>query len=225
MPALHVSWFDVKAKEMREVSLPARKLSILPALGGSRAAAPSAAATARRSDSTSGAIAPSAPSAASNSRAAAAAPSGASHAPLWLAISGGLAFAWVATLLAWWLSRRRVVPSAAPVARGQMRTPVGAVQARARFHEACRRNDAAAARRALLDWVAAAWPEESLPGLEALAKRIEDEALTPRLVELDRACYAGADWNGAGLLQALKDLPPRRARARGAGEGLAPLYP
>jgi hypothetical protein len=61
--------------------------------------------------------------------------------------------------------------------------------------------------------------------LDALAKRVADSALTPRLVELDRACYAGAAWNGALLLQALKELPPRRARSSGSGDGLAPLYP
>ncbi len=219
VPALRLSWFDTKTNETREVNLPARKLSILPPLGGNRAAAPPAPAAVVGSNAS--------PAAAAQplSPAAPAAPA-MGGARLWIGISGGLAIVWIATLLAWWQSRRRGARAAPLGARQQ--APLGAAQARKDFHEACARNDAAAARRALLAWAASAWPEESLPGLDALAARIGDAALAAQLVELDRACYAGAAWHGAGLRQSLKDLPPRRTRSSGSdgpGGGLAPLYP
>lgn len=222
VPALHLSWFDTAANETREVNLPARKLSILPAVGGSRAAAPSATMSGAAANEPPAAAAPVAPTVAPAAlQAAARAGSGTR---LWIEISAGLACVWLATLLAWWLSRRRAAGSAQPMSGAQAAT-LGAAQARTRFHAACRRNDAPAARRALLAWVAAAWPEESLPGLDALGRRIDDAAIAPKLVDLDRACYAGATWNGADLLQALKELPPRRARSSANGDGLAPLYP
>ncbi|HMD74747.1 MAG TPA: BatD family protein [Steroidobacteraceae bacterium] len=225
VPAMHLSWFDTKANEAREVNLPARKLSVLPPVGRSRAAAPSATVGGAATNEPPAAAAPVAPIPAPGApQVSLPAGSGTAGTRLWIEISAGLAFVWMATLLAWWLSRRRAPGQAQPLS-GAQEAMLGAAQARTRFHAACRRNDAPAARRALLAWVAAAWPEESLPGLDALGRRIEDAALAPRLVDLDRACYAGATWNGADLLQALKELPPRRARSSGSGDGLAPLYP
>jgi BatD DUF11 like domain len=224
VPALRLSWFDTKANETREVNLPERKLSILPPLGGSLAAAPSAPAGAAAPGAAPAAREIRPRAAASSAQAAVPAVSDTAGAPLWIGISAGLAFVWLTTLFAWWLSRRRGAGSARSLVAPQVGT-LGAAKARSQFHEACRRNDAHAARRALLAWTAAAWPEQSLPGLDALGKAIGDATLTPRLVELDRACYAGAAWDGAELLRALNDLPPRLGRSDGPGDGLAPLYP
>ena len=50
--------------------------------------------------------------------------------------------------------------------------------------------------------------------------------VSARLLELDRACFAGAPWDGAALSQALKDLPTLATRTGAAGgDGPAPLYP
>jgi hypothetical protein len=227
VPALQLAWFDTKTNEMREVNLPARKLSILPPLSGGRTAASPAQATVGGSNALPAAAGLTQPPAAGNGpQSAATSALAIGGTRLWIGISGALACVWIATLIAWWQSRRRVA-RAAPVA-DVARTAVGAAQARKDFHEACARNDAPAARRALLAWVAAAWPGESLPGLDALGARIDDAALSAQLVELDRACYAGAVWRGAGLRQALKELPPRRVGSSGSdgpGDGLAPLYP
>jgi hypothetical protein len=244
VPAVHVAWWDTKANELREASLPARTLTILPALGGSGATAANAQAPGSNS-------APTEP-AASRGAGPGTSPSttampGSPAMRWWVGISGVLALLWLATLYAWRRSRRRgstpsAVPNAAatpntsntsrtastPATRSapapSTPTALTASQARGQFHDACRRNDAQRARRALLAWVAAAWPDESLPGLEALAKRLGDAAITAHLLELDRACYAGSAWNGAALLELLKDLPRRDSKSGGGG-GLAPLYP
>ncbi len=218
VPALHLSWFDTKVNETREVSLPARTLTILPSLGLSNAPSPAAQATAPT---------PAQPSADSlGTPATAQAALGPGGKRLWMGISVGFALLWCVTMLAWWRSRQRAPRPLDAAKPPQPRAPVGGAQARAQFREACRRNDAHAARHCLLAWVAAAWPDEPIPGLDALAKRLADAAVTPKLAELDRACFAGADWDGTGLLQALTDLPPLRARSGGGrGDGLAPLYP
>lgn len=158
---------------------------------------------------------------------------------IWILISAVLALLWLVTMFAWWRSRRsRTAPPRATGAdAGGPNTvvsqavtppvkPASVSQARAQFREACRRNDAQAARRALLAWTGAAWPREPAVGLEALAKRMEGPEVSARLLELDRACFAGAPWDGAALSQVLKDLPTLAARTGAAGgDGPAPLYP
>lgn len=229
VPDLRLSWWDTRTNELRAVTIPGRSFKVLPApvtANTPATAAPDQPATApARLPGASTAVAEAAPVSRSLL--------------LWIGVSVALALLWLATMLAWWRARRRrtmplsavSVGSPAP-AGGAPDSPVptsplprNAAQARARFHEACAQDDAHAARRTLLAWVAAAWPGESVAGLDALAKRLHDDAVTARLQELDRACYAGAPWQGAALLAVLKDLPRASDRASGGGGGLAPLYP
>jgi hypothetical protein len=223
VPAVRLAWWDTKANESREVSLPARTLKILPALGGTgtRAAGGTPSASTYGPAGPTNALAPSEHGAPSTSWI--------SSSPAmrwWVGISGVLALLWVVTLFAWRRARRRGTTAAeTPIAPAVTPTVMTASQARGQFHDACRRNDAQLARRALLAWVAAAWPGESVPGLEALAKKLDNAAVTERLLELDRACYGGTGWDGSALLALLKDLPRHESRSGGGGSGLAPLYP
>jgi hypothetical protein len=199
LPPLHVSWWDTKANALRQVNLPAAGTQ--PVSGSAMSAF--------------------------------------SVMQIWILISAVLALLWLVTMFAWWRSRRsRTAPPRATGADAvrpntvvsQVVTPpvkpASVSQARAQFREACRRNDAQAARRALLAWTGAAWPREPAVGLEALAKRMEGPEVSARLLELDRACFAGAPWDGAALSQVLKDLPTLAARTGAAGgDGPAPLYP
>jgi hypothetical protein len=223
VPAIRLAWWDTKANESREVSLPARTLTILPALGGTGTQASGA----RPSGPTSVPAASTQPVA----PAAQGAPSASwisSSAAIrwWIGISAALALLWLLTLFAWRRTRRRGAGSAATPSRPAVTpTAMTASQARGQFHDACRGNDAQLARRALLAWVTAAWPGESVPGLEALAKKLDNGAIGERLLELDRACYGGTVWNGTALLALLKDLPQRESQSGGGDSGLAPLYP
>jgi hypothetical protein len=108
-------------------------------------------------------------------------------------------------------------PVAAPAA------PVSAGRARSKFHEACRRDDPHAARRALLAWVAAAWPNSTNTGLHGLAKQFADPAVAAALADLERACFAGGAWDGARLAAAFPELP-KPARAGSGDSPIAPLY-
>jgi hypothetical protein len=233
LPALHVSWWDTKANELRQASLPASRLTVLPATGAQPLAAGASPAAI---PGPAAAPLPGSAAARNARNGAPAATSLFSGMHVWILISGALALLWLATMLAWWRSRR--MRSTAPgdavadAARPGAATPtsgkhavLGVAQARAQFRDACRRNDANAARRALLAWTSAAWSDESALGLEAIARRIDDPAIGARLLELDRACFAGAAWDGAALAQALKELPPAASRTGVAGDGPAPLYP
>lgn len=234
LPALHVSWWDTKANELRQVNLPATSLTVLPAVG-----AVTAATTAPAGASPASSLGTSSPNDAASKSATGAAASAFSAMQIWILISAVLASLWLLTMFAWWRARRgRAAPPRASGAEAAgenavaSRTakpagkPASASQARAQFREACRLNDAQAARRALLAWTTAAWPHEPTLGLEALAKRIGDAAVSARVLELDRACFAGVRWEGAALSEALKDLPAVTARGGVAGgDGPAPLYP
>ncbi|HUX74105.1 MAG TPA: BatD family protein [Steroidobacteraceae bacterium] len=259
LPALHLSWWDTQADRAREADLPAQTIDVLPPAGG--AAAPS---TATAPGASAAAPAPAAPQASNPAAAAAASGASPANSPRslstddrrWILVSAGLGLLWLATMIAWWFSRRRLPPApaagvaaatqsdasrrAAPAAPATSAVPpaprapaaapppltaADAARARSHFHEACRRNDARAARRWLLAWAGASWPRAAPGGLTALAKRLAEPAAIEALQQLDRACYAGEPWTGEQLAQALNELrkPPTPGAAGGAD--IAGLYP
>jgi BatD DUF11 like domain len=203
---LRLAWWDTQANRPREITLPGRTVTILPAAGGA-ATVTSAPALSPDAANRRSATAPAGPA---GSR------SGALRDP-WLWISLAFALLWLGTMLAWILSRR------AP----RRTAPLSAPKARAQFRAACRRNDASGARGALLAWAATAWPESTPRSLAALAKRLADDRINALLLELGRSLYRGASWDGAALATAISELPPRSDASRGGkseGGGLAPLY-
>lgn len=258
IPAWHLSWWNTQTDRAQSIDWPAQTIDVSPAAGGVAAAsgaAPSAGASA-------------APPAVAATGPQVAAPAGARSWRAWLGadsrwigVSVALGFLWIATMLGWWLSRRRppapverkeptlpgddsaaaaartgaprvepiappttppggAVPATSPAAA----PPLRASRARAQFQEACGRGDPAAARRALLAWAGATWPDERVGGLQALAKRIGDPAIGTAIAELERACYAGAAWDGTTLAARLTELPKRPSRTDTPDPPIAPLY-
>jgi len=226
VPALHVTWWDTKANQARAVELPARTLTILPAVGG--APAPPAAPALAQPPPVAGAALAAGASKAAEPKWVSGLTRLAGSMPIWVWIIAVLAALWFVTVLAWWFSvRRKRAPRPLPKPQPAARTGAAptAHAARTEFQAACRRNDADTARRALLAWAAAAWPGAAPTGLGALAKQIGDAAVASHLIELDRACYGGVGWDGAALLALLRELPKRPPPGRGhGGDGLAPLY-
>jgi hypothetical protein len=249
IPTLHLAWWDTATNENREVTLPEHDLHVLPAAAGATTAALPA------SPALSAGVNPAEPrgnpvsggnrttliwvavSAAlggawfatlvawalsrRRARASPAAKTAASAAPAGAVTRGASTPTDGATPIV----GASEIPRSAERASDR-RVPASAGAARGQFHEACRRNDAQAARRSLLAWVSAASPDEPATGLGALAKRLHDPAIGALLLELDRACYAGGAWDGRALLAAIHNLPPRAPKGSGGdGGGLAPLYP
>jgi hypothetical protein len=216
LPAMHVAWWDTTQNAPREVVLPARLLEILPAAGGSGGQPPVGAAP----------IAPARMAAPLPSAAGPLLAAQSAMASAWPWVSLVLGLLWLATLTAWWRVRRPA--SAAPASAGisaSVADPIGAGAAHKAFRQACNENDAAAARRHLLDWARAVWPHDAPAGLNALARRLQDPALPALLRELDRACYAGGDWRGKALAETLAAMPAAGDKATRTTTELAGLYP
>lgn len=217
IPALHLSWWDTRRNEQREVDLPERTLDVLPnSTSLSAATAPQ--------DNGPGAVPETRPL-----KAAGTAPeTSTTTSQTWRAASIVLALLWLGTVAAWWYSRRRGAGRQNSEGESQLARPrlkVDASEARKAFRRACRENDAPAARSRLLEWARAAWPDAPPQGLRALAERLDDAKLKTLLEQIDRACYAGGNWRGEALLEQLAELPKATGRDIGAHHGLAGLYP
>lgn len=221
IPELHLSWWDTKANQAREVTLPAQTLAVEPAPGSAPVAA-----QAQQPASASQAAAPAPSTAAANGagnrQQQPGSPSG--EGP-WKWISLGFGLLWLLTVGAWLGTRRRRTPSSAPSSTpNAAHATAKASQARAAFQKACESNDAPAARRNLLLWANAIWRGPRIQGLSALAKLLENSETTRLLHALDGACYAQAPWDGAALAKALPELAfPERDTPSNRRE-LAPLY-
>lgn len=214
LPGIRIAWWDLANGRPAVATLPAQRISVLPALPGSAVTAPTVAPAGVRGET---------PPEDTGQAAA----GGAGPWP-WLALLFGLG--WAASAVLYWQRGRRgprgpqtAVPAAAPVAR----RPAPA-QAVAELRRACRADDAQAARQALLDWAAARWPNEPPRNLEELAARLAPAA-GAQLQAIDRALYGGGDgsWDGGAAWAGLQSM---LAAAAGAGPRtpdtvLPALYP
>jgi hypothetical protein len=218
LPAIKVHWWDTTTDSARETELPASLLTFVAPEGTT---APNASA-----ETGSGAATASHAEPSLNSL-------GSAPAAVWRAGFLGVTALWIATLIAWAITRRpqRAAATAlgsrrdaASGAGGKATAPSNAARAWAEFRSASRVNDAPAAQRSLLAWAAARWPDGPPRGLHGLAARLGSESITKALRDLDRACYAGGPWQGAALLEAMGDLPAAPASRRPRDSGLAPLY-
>jgi hypothetical protein len=203
-----VTWWDVEAGETRTATLPAETIEVLPAPGTSTdAAAPRpAAAPAEREPAT--------PPAARPDR----------EMPIvWLA-GAGLLTIMLAAGVGIVVRRRRVrtdddVPATAPSTHELI----------VDVENACRRDDARAARAAILRWGHGAWVDTPPASTSQIARRFGDPELAEALAALDLTLY-GRDpeaWRGEGLWRAFR-AATRGRRARDGGvtpDLLPPLYP
>ncbi len=230
LPELRLAWWDVVSNQRREAVLPAVTVEVVAAAnsvsaGASAAAAPPAGTQAlpgpapAASSATSGSESPPAPSPSGM------APTAGSASVDWVWISAAFALLWLATLGAWaWAHRRRHRSTAGdPAQRAAQAPSVSATEARAAFQQACRGHAARSARDALIAWAKVTWPHDAPVGLNALARRLDNPALTALLRELDRACIADSEWNGDALARALHTLDSGSAPTKAAQE-LPGLY-
>lgn len=91
---------------------------------------------------------------------------------------------------------------------------------------ACRRDDAAAAQQALLQWALARWPDAVPRTLGEIAARMDDARAANAIMALDRHLYGPAPraaWDGRALLGSLAAWRPVVRRTSRAA--LPPLYP
>jgi hypothetical protein len=224
VPELRLTWWDARAKQAREAILPAQTLTVDPAPGtGGSVQAPAQS----QQPTTTPAPASGQPKRSTANTRPVATPAAENPAWKWVSLTFGLL--WVGTLAGWLITRKRGGPNNTPSVPS--RSTVGessmtrARPLRAAFLAACRNNDAPEARRALLLWANVQCRGAPIRGLNALARLTDDPALTQELQALDRACYAGASWNGARLAALLAELPlPTPEPPTRKNRELAPLY-
>lgn len=221
LPPLRLHWWDIQAGRERVAELPGRTLEVLPAPGGNATpdTPPTQAAPAP-------APVPVAPRQASPVPSAAPSAGHRGRVP-WPWISLILALAWLLTL---WLLWRRRGGARSPAPGRQTGASAGPSPARTawrRFETAARAGRAAEARRQLLAWAAARWPENPPRGLDDLARRLDDAAIGEALARLDRVVYREpeADWEGEALVDLLRRLPDRSDPRHRRAPGLPGLYP
>jgi hypothetical protein len=188
LPAVHLSWWDTLHNEQRDITLPARLLTVLPAAAGAaNAAIPQLLVPAPLPSNQQPAIQ------------AAAAPRLATH-PAWMWLSVLFAVLWLATLAMCWRQR---VPRTQKIKVEKKPAPLRGGSELSALYRACGNNDAQAARRHLLAWAVTVWPDAAPRGLNELAHKFTDAGLVEALRQLDRACYTNSDWHGAALAQSL----------------------
>lgn len=217
IPAMHLSWWDTSKNVQREINLPAHTLNVLPN-------------TAAFSTNT----VPPGPGSADSGKPPVETPAPEPHSGnaamryRWDWISLTLALLWSGTLAAWWYSSRRTSRAQPNTQPHPNETPPATprrAEARKAFRQACAENDPFTARRHLLEWARATWPQNPPAGLMALAQRLNDSALKSLLNQLDRACYANGEWSGERLLESLGTLSGKDENAGQHVPELAGLYP
>jgi hypothetical protein len=216
LPELAVHWWDTKADQQRVAVLPAQSIKVLPsALLPSAEPAPE-----RLAEELSAAQGPGA---------------GATARPnFWRSLALLFAGGWLLTLGGtWYYVRQRSRRSAA--VSGQSEPEGDESRALGRLQAACRRNDTAAARRYLLDWLKAFGPGEAL-SLREFAALSADAALRDEIDGLDSAGFRksaaagngqsrGGDWKGQAFWGAFEQWRrASEARARRNSPSATDLY-
>ncbi len=231
LPEIRVAWWDVAKQQPREARLPAREVTVLPGAAGSPAPANSAAPWVGSQPSAPTARPPFPPRAAAEPSAVGADRDDAVGMSYWPWVVAILALAWLATTALWLRARRaHAVPGVgAPAAPQTVAASPKPGRALAAIEQACRSDDPAAARQALLEWAAVRWPEEPPRRLDSLIPRLGGE-VAPVLHALDRSLYAQATqpWDGAAAWQVLSAALTRLDRTKSAMHkdgALPPLYP
>lgn len=206
IPATTLKWWNVLTDRMEVAQIPARSITILPAIGGAVAT-------------------PASPLATSASTASAPAlTTGATHVMpatpwRWIALASiGL---WLLSILAWWLWRRRRVTIAPIAARPSAR------ESQQAFIAAARGNDTSSQVHSLLAWARAERP--AIQHLSELAAALDDESQRAAIAALQQRHYAGApvvEGGGAKLADVFsRGFVWRSADAADDDSGLPPLYP
>ncbi|MDH3748074.1 MAG: BatD family protein [Gammaproteobacteria bacterium] len=205
LPQLELPWWDVKAGEWRVARLPERSVNILPSADAL----------------------PLVPVVAEPEVAAAQPepiPAVTAQPNLWRRVAEILAVVWLLTLLAWsWSSRPRREDRAPP--------PVPIHRQQARHLKAARKaalaNDARGVRRAMLEWAALQWPEDTPRSIGELAGRVS-APLSDELMRLSEVSYGknGGLWDATATAKAMRSFAVTdTASQQSSGATLPPLMP
>lgn len=210
LPAVTIPWWDTSTNELRIASLPSHTINVIASATSNQAPA-----TGHSSTDQSVAAAAASPDVAgatgtgtSEKTPGLAKPMTSITLKSWLGIGIGL-IAVLLTVLFVIVSRLKRTPrKSGPVDQSRVPSSTSAsrrsmlTKARGHLQQACKHNDIKSVRKALLDWAAACWPETSIRGLSALARRFDQPEVRHIIADLDRALYdldARQQWLGTDI--------------------------
>ena len=229
LPALSISWWDTTTHQLKVATLPAKSINV------TGAAAPliqppltTPTITQPASD-----IAADRPLSASGSD---------SSSSDWLSniLAGFFACAWLVTLVLYWRLRekqkqsvmRKSEPDWQKASTDNEKTAFRALD------RACKNNDPAQIRQALIQWANSFWPNSNIRSLEDIGQTANNDELRLLLQDLDRSLYGSHD-NSTGssvktdkqssseallaLISQIRKLPGKGAKTQ--NRILDPLYP
>lgn len=197
LPEIEVKWWNVKTDQPEVARLPARNITVLPAVS-STAPAPNPNPNPNPNPIPSPEI--SAPLAAGHAQSTI-------NTTRWPWLSLFLGLGWLATLILWWRQthalKARPVNDEAPVKDKSVRQLENTLQ------QSCLNNDALQAKLSLLAWARLHWPQHPPSSLSAMSTLCQPE-LALALGELDKALYgpAGSNWQGESLWQLFNQHRP-----------------
>ena len=208
---IRLQWWDTKLNKMQEELIPARTLTVKPAI--SKMLGDSVAVSIDHSLTVPKTSALTANSETDNI--------------VWQLIAAGFALAWLVTLYVWRQSKGK------PFIKAEQKNTVvkkslSEQQAFKQLSKVCRDNNIKTARTALLNWARVYWPTNSIQSLRDILTQSDHPALTRALSELDNRLYGNqADshsWNGESLLSVINSIRESTANEDKKNDGLKPLY-
>ena len=212
LPAIDINWWNVTKRRMESTGVPEQQIEVLPAVSEATPPAPQVSAVQERASQP----ARQADSADFITQ---------TRFDNWLGVlTLFLGLGWLATLILWWYSARRV-PRTHPPATAAHSEPEQADTGAIRT--ACLANKPEAAGKALLAWGRARWPDSPPRTLGGVSEKVSGTELKKEIAALERQLYADSSsvWQGAALWQQLeqeRDTHPLKPKAP---EPVAPLHP
>jgi hypothetical protein len=208
IPEIRIPWWDTNAEQLRYAVLPAREIAIGP--GETRADTPAVASV------------PSELQGQTPAESYGESVKTTSDGKLWQIIAGISAVGWLVTGA--WLIMLKRKPTAVAAEEREHPSETAAYKA---LLAACAGDNAAMARKSLVDWCHAIHPEHAVYSLDQVLALLSDPALDTAVTELNHHLYgeAGAVWQGAKLADVIRDLRQRRRKPARTREQPLALYP
>lgn len=212
LPEIRIPWWDTENDTERVAVIPARTLTIK-AIPGQIQSLPA--------ESTEEANAP----ADDESQSRETTPASSEGPGFWPLVALALLGAWLATLAAWWWSRRRARPTTGTESSGDLRE-------KALFRDLCEaaRMGSATTTDLLVRWMAARHPESTFHSVVDVNRFLQDKELAAEIAELQHRLFgtpeqqATVPWNSDRLVTALIRIRGATG-TRSKEDHLPPLYP
>lgn len=215
IPAIELPWWNVKTGKMEVARLPAKTIHVMAGSNISQHNTGPASQTPVMPQTSM----PQTPA----GQATAPAPQAGQTNQLWFYLSWAFASAWLLTLLAWWItSRKKTITQ--PLTRVEPDLP-SVKPALNQLKKACKANNAAACKDALILWGQAVLQQPSLHNLGELSQRV-NEPLRSKIAQLNQYLYSGqqGQWQAGELVELCQKYQPEPASRSSDASPLEPLY-